>query len=402
MITPEQIKARARRYWDNQRVLRAWVTGEALFPLIIPFKRPSAARLLEDYAQVRRWLEALKAESKTHKGYGYTVAFTEVAHRQLGSQSLPRQIRFDTPEDLFRYIGRQRDYARFQELVEVLCTAQPALRDWIARRPLKVLEHEAEWPRLLAVLEWFHAHPRPGRYLRQLDIPGVDSKFIEGHRALLKELLDRVLPNDAIDPSVGGLAAHGFERRYGLSFEEPLIRFRLLDPRLLNGVRITDLSVPVSEFARLALPCKRVYVTENKTNGLSFPPLAGTIVIFGLGYGITSLKAVRWLRHLPLHYWGDIDTHGFAMLSQLRGYFDHVESFLMDEGTLMSFKPLWGQEQESRRHTRPLAHLTPAETRLFERLRDDALGPRVRLEQERIAYGYVLERLRLRGERAGP
>jgi hypothetical protein len=29
------------------------------------------------------------------------------------------------------------------------------------------------------VLRWFVANPRPGVYLRQLDIPGVDTKFIE-------------------------------------------------------------------------------------------------------------------------------------------------------------------------------------------------------------------------------
>jgi hypothetical protein len=64
----------------------------------------------------------------------------EKHHRDCPHWSLPRQIRFDAPEDLFRYIGRQREYARFQGLVETVCAAQPALRDWIVRRPLKVLE----------------------------------------------------------------------------------------------------------------------------------------------------------------------------------------------------------------------------------------------------------------------
>jgi hypothetical protein len=88
-----------------------------------------------------------------------------------------------------------------------------------------------------------------------------------------------------------------------------------------------------------------------------------------------------------------------ARLSQLRGYFDHVQSLLMGEGTLMAFKPLWGQEQENKRHTQGLTHLTRAETRLIEKLRDDTLGTRVRLAQERIPYGYALERLNIRGER---
>jgi hypothetical protein len=40
--------------------------------------------------------------------------------------------------------------------------------------------------------------------LRQLDIPGVDTKFIEAHRGLLAELLDAVLPEQAVDREACG------------------------------------------------------------------------------------------------------------------------------------------------------------------------------------------------------
>jgi hypothetical protein len=45
---------------------------------------------------------------------------------------------------------------------------------------------------VLRVLDWFAVHPRPGLYLRQLDIPGLHTKFVETHRALIAELLDRI------------------------------------------------------------------------------------------------------------------------------------------------------------------------------------------------------------------
>lgn len=35
---------------------------------------------------------------------------------------------------------------------------------------------------LAETLEWISQHPRPGVYLRSLDVPGVDTKFIEQHR----------------------------------------------------------------------------------------------------------------------------------------------------------------------------------------------------------------------------
>jgi hypothetical protein len=49
--------------------------------------------------------------------------------------------------------------------------------------PLKVLDQAENWPRLLAVLDWVVRHPGANIYLRQIDASGVDTKFIEQHRA---------------------------------------------------------------------------------------------------------------------------------------------------------------------------------------------------------------------------
>ena len=68
------------------------------------------------------------------------------------------------------------------------------------------------------------------------------------------------------------------------------------------------------------------------------------MVIFGAGYGFEGLGGVRWLAERRLLYWGDIDTHGFAILDAFRARFGHVESFLMDRSTLFAFESLWGAE----------------------------------------------------------
>src|SRR5690606_29459405 len=100
-------------------------------------------------------------------------------------------------------------------------------------------------------------------YLRQLDIPGVDTKFIEAHRGLLMELLDVVLPEAAVDRTAVGVRA--FNARYGLRSEPALMRFRLLDPALYVQGRLSDLSLPAEEFAALELGVRRVVITENRT-----------------------------------------------------------------------------------------------------------------------------------------
>lgn len=44
----------------------------------------------------------------------------------------------------------------------------------MSRRPLQALELADRWERLLAVVAWLQANPRPGVYARQVDAPGVE------------------------------------------------------------------------------------------------------------------------------------------------------------------------------------------------------------------------------------
>lgn len=45
---------------------------------------------------------------------------------------------------------------------------------------------------------------------------------------------------------------------------------------------------------------------------------------------VNVLRDAGWLADCTLWYWGDLDTQGFAILSQLRGYWPQTRSFLMD------------------------------------------------------------------------
>ncbi len=45
---------------------------------------------------------------------------------------------------------------------------------------------------------------------------------------------------------------------------------------------------------------------------------------------VFGLAQADWLARCQVSYWGDIDTHGFAILDQLRTYIPHAHSLLMD------------------------------------------------------------------------
>jgi hypothetical protein len=170
-----------------------------------------------------------------------------------------------------------------------------------------------------------------------------------------------------------------------------LVRFRLLDGQPTFG-GLSDISTPAEAILGLDLDPRIVFITENEVNGLAFPPVPGALVVFGLGSGVNMLAKADWLRRSRIVYWGDIDTHGFAILSRLRGYFSEVRSLLMDEATLLAHQPLWVREE--RPFVGDLPMLSEAEGRLFDDLKMNRLGVQVRLEQERIAYRHLTDALR--------
>lgn len=391
MISPEEIHIRARKLWASGAPLRAWLGGETLFPYFLRFRKPSAQEWLERFADLRSALERLEAGSKARQGTGYALAFKDVVHQKLGRLRVPGSIVFESAEDVAACAGETLAMTHFTEVAQTLRSKEPRLVPWLAEHPLLAIEVQTALPRLLAVAAYFQAHPRPMRYARELGIPGLDSKFIEENRALLGAWLDRLLPAEAVDETVRGLADNGFERRFGLRCDEPLVRFRWLDHALMLDGHISDATVPLSEFAAYAPGCERVFVTENKINFLTLPECSGSLAIFGGGYAIDRLGSLSWLRNKPLYYWGDIDTHGFAILSRLRRYWQHTRSLLMGRDTLLGHQALWSEEPQDRRCLHDIDALDDEERSLYDDLRFDRLGERVRLEQERIGYTHVLD-----------
>ena len=392
--TARAIVERLEKRWQSGEILAARLKGDTIFPMELRLRRPGPREIAEQFGEVSDWARDLAGSSRDAQGSGFELRYETLNNRVHGTNVLPVSAVIPTEDDALDLIGKRRAAARFQAVANETLVRHPALRDWLARRPHWVLEHAAEWEQVLAVLDWFVAHPRPALFLRQLDIPSVDTKFIESHRKLLSELLDVVLPDSAVDRSATG--AKAFSRRYGLRTEAPLVRFRFLDPALYIQGSLSDVSLPPEEFAALGSPAERVFITENRVNGLAFPRHPAAMVVFGLGYGLERLSEILWLRDVDVHYWGDIDTHGFGMLNRLRASLPHAQSFLMDRETLEAHRRLWGREPAGGQYTGDTSRLTGVEEALYGDLLTGRLGKRIRLEQERISYGWLqrmLERL---------
>lgn len=380
--SPSDFKSQVQKWWDRGDLLASAFDSGIKFPRRLQLKGPTSVEMSDLFEDVRNWIAIL---CKTRY---CRIEMREVNHRQLGKNLIPAEAWIDTLEDAVAFINKTEDLNCFRALVKLTSLREPDLLDWTEKNALRVLKLRKEWERLLAIVTWMKNNPRPAIYLRQVDIEGIDSKFMESHRGVLSELLDAALPPDRIARLEIGV--NRFAERYGFKNKPLRIRFRILDNKhaLLPMNTEQDMALDAVSFAGLETSVSKVLITENEINYLSIPALPDTMVIFGAGYGFEMLAPASWLGGRKLYYWGDIDTHGLAILNSARTYVPHLQSMLMDEETLLRHRSLWGCE--SKQHSaEKLPNLDAAEANLYMDLREQKWAPNVRLEQERVGWNYA-------------
>jgi len=330
MITPQEINRKAEsRYKD---VLRAWLDGETIFPMSFPI-----GKLADDLAERRMQIDQLRTQSKAERGFGYTLIWTTTQKRNLGTQTYPTHANIETQDDYLALIRKRGEFNDFMDDVRRIRRVFPSLEAWIHEHPSAVIEHHGHWDDLLTVCDYFTKHPRPHLYLRELPI-SVHTKFIEQNKPILRELLDIILPAEQINADTTD-----FHLRFGLKDKPALVRLRLLDEQMdwKFGLRIDDLSLPVKQLAHLLsdhLRPRHVIIVENLINFLTLPALPNTVALLGGGFAVHLLRDVAWLASCDVVYWGDIDAHGFQILSDLRQLFPVTRSVMMDQATFDQFR----------------------------------------------------------------
>jgi hypothetical protein len=373
--TPVDIAARVRRRWDDGSLLRAYANGDPFDPIEVPLRGPKPLQIGDDVAAARDWVAAVDAGRCEDSRY--TLQWESIGGRQIGRNHLPVRAVVSSIEQASALLGVATSVRRFDELL-ALAHQHPQVRQWVVDHPLRALDLAAEMPRLIAAYVWLYCHRQSNRYLREISAPGVDTKFAERHRPVLAAML-----------GVSSTAS-GFLAGLGLRSKPGLIRLR---PALSLGLPapLTELAVRSEELAELEVEPRVAVVIENEISYLSIDIPEDGVVIWGKGFDVDGVGRLRWLADADVLYWGDIDTHGFAILDRLRAWLPRARSVLMDRETLLAHRDRWVSEDRPARSV--LTRLTPGEQDLYSELVGDGLGERVRLEQERIDWDWVELRL---------
>lgn len=383
--TPKDLRNQVNQLWEKGFILRSVLSKEPVFPKKLRMKGPSSEDLTHSFAEVRDWCGSLSKVSDVR------FVYREVRHRVSGTNTFPNEAWLNSAEDAVELLNKKSEWKKFNEIVKTTYHRLPELLCWIDRHPLNALQASGEWEHYLDIVDWMLANPHPNCYLRQVDLPGIHTKFIESNRKLLGELFDLALPPEAIETTFTG--QKGFCRRYGFREKPERVRFRVLDQTLDPlGIRhLTDITLAIDTFAALKQTPKNLFITENETNFLAFPKVTDSWILFGAGYGFSILREVSWMNDCRILYWGDIDTHGFAILDELRSIFPNTESFLMDRATLLAHQIF--RDTEPKPHVRLLPRLTKEEAALCADIQADRYGIKIRLEQERVSFSCILDSL---------
>ena len=367
MVTVAAARTAARRRVERDR--RDWsVTDPSAAVLDLPLHPPTERQVRDEPAAAQDWARSW--------GHEPAVRWGSRSWPSFGTQQVPERLELSGAEAIATFAGRdvQQEWHRMRDAVAALRGRfgdSDPLRVALRRSATAVADlPAAELERLAAVVAWLVDHPDSGLRLRQLPVHGVHTKWLEQHRGLVTRLHEALTGRESL----------------GLTERPVLVRVRVLDPALRPG-GLEDLTLPLDQLGLLPAPAEAL-ILENLETLLALPPLPDTIAVAGLGYGVGGrLRDVPWLRTARVRYWGDLDSHGFRILDDLRAAFPGAESLLMDPETLAAHRDLAVQEDRSTFGSS--RRLTAPEAAALAILRESGL----RIEQERLDWGWVLPRL---------
>lgn len=258
------------------------------------------------------------------------------------ARSVPKTLVITDPVAVFSLLGLQERMKQFLFAYSKVVVRYPCLSSLLVGFKDLLLDKDIGPSAILSLSDYLSGEPVTGCYIKEWQVPGIDTKFYDHHFLFLRSLVN-VLYRDK----------HGFvelqDRDAFFSYFKlirnyPSVSVGFLDPRMyFNG--IDRVQVRVDKLNQLMVRPSVVFVFENENNGdivldRIFPAACNCAVFYGMGKSVSSLKDVSWLQNCKIYYSGDFDYRGYEMLSDLRKIFPQTVSILMDPATLQCFKGL--------------------------------------------------------------
>lgn len=391
MHNPEYVMEKAQNRYRN--VWRDALLDADSSVYVIALDPPSASVITDRADEVSAWLNLWRQWATQHPEMSLR---TRAVRTKFGNQPVHTHLDIPSTAALASLSPGtaehwQRAVDRWSQLHD---QAGQAVRPWLARI---VDLDDYDFTTLLAAASWFRGHPRSGLTVRSVPVPGMHTKWLARHRSMLLACLGTATdPSQAAEtdgePDPADIPAADLDA-LGLRPLPREISIVLADPALREAAGgLRQITAPVDEIARLQIRPDAVLIVENKEPALAWSDTTGLAIIHSLGNHLDILDRVPWTHRSRCWYWGDLDRHGFTILSRARTAIPHLQSLLMTPGDIETYRPL-GIKEDLGRYDQPDPTLTPAESAALNALQ---LAGRkyLRTEQERIPVSHAERALR--------
>lgn len=281
------------------------------------------------------------------------------------------------------------DLGRARTLASSLQSVGAVLTPPTLRAACRLTAGDAEV--LLSAVTWLRANPDASAWTaRQLPVPGMHTKWLDTHGALLRDVSGRDV-RDEVRP------------------RPAVLHLTYVDPGHAAPGRRRHDAWTTGDTHDIAYPPRVVLVVENRDSRLWFPPAPETIVVEGGGKAAAAVLAdVPWIRAAEhIAYWGDIDADGYAILDAFRAALakpgrdgappKQVTSLLMDVTDLHRYASRGVNFDKHGRLLGPsdkvLKNLTEGELAAYDTITTQGSSQFRRIEQEAIPLADAAARL---------
>ncbi|VAW48429.1 FIG005429: hypothetical protein [hydrothermal vent metagenome] len=382
-LLPSEIRTLIlKREWNNEPRLKARLLNRTPFPIRIGLKPPTGRSAIADITHFQAFITEWRSYPVQKQ-----ICWESRHYRAISEQNVPTFFELENLKELIEFVGKeahQRSEKWMENMAPMLLISE-ALYPTLVKH-LKTIEqmHFSDAELLSRLIPQLSFQMGVGQYLRALPLVGVDTKFLETYQAFISDILD-ALHNDAITESGGLLEWLGcLKNPKGWLTIRPLCKKAKAG---LAGFPVMQLHSDV--LREHALPATHILVVENMQSGLGLPFMKDTIAVFGGGKNVSWMDA-NWLKSKQVAYWGDIDSWGLNILSDVRAKLNSVKAIMMDSETIKQ------HEDRMVLEPKPLEYLpqclTESEAQLFLDLKNRHYV-NTRLEQERLSPDYIHNKL---------
>lgn len=424
-LLPEDVLLTLKnKHWQNSRNLKSLLSGGGAFPLVITLKPPRGNAAIQNIGHFQNFVSSWKSfsqdsiygagqERSDSKSKRCEVIWEKRNFRSLAEQDVPTHLHILDIGSLACILGSDEEcqlqdwLSKIRYIFESLSSqsfllqsqshqassyeGSPSHGDSDQNLFQALIDHletldsfeQDDLELLVRLLPQLQKGMGQKCYLRALPVTFVDTKFIERNLRIIESVVTAL-----VDRSVKDVGLMSW-----LDCKEKPRDWLLVKPlcqetrSLMGGLPLLRLSSDTLQ--EFELPARNILVIENEQSCLALSDVHNTIAVSGGGKNVSWMKA-GWLADKNVGYWGDIDSEGFAILSDARSRLSSITPLMMDELTVKTFAERMVPEPDS--VSKDPVSLTEKELALFKGLRADQYADK-RLEQERLPMEYVEKEL---------